>query len=126
MRIKNILLSTVIAAALSTGLCGCGSNNTETANDTARQNSEMNSQGAAFWDGIDGTGIGNSGFYGDYTYGANDTAERGSGITGSMDNRNSNRLESRRNAFYDSNGDLLYSDTRGGIIEADANNLGSE
>ena len=55
MKIRKFFISTVIAAAVTAGLCGGGSNTIA---------------GASLFRGTDGTGTGNTGFYGDYTYGA--------------------------------------------------------
>ena len=119
MKIKKALVSTLIISGMAIGFCGCGG-----ADDNTGTNSNA-SGGASITRGIDGTGIGNSGFYGDYTYGANrqsemDTRRDSERLTDSMDNRGSNRL-SGGNAgyFYDANGNILYEDQSGGLLGAD-------
>ena len=118
MKVRKFLLSAIMAAVLSAGLCGCASNS-----------------GASFFRGTDGTGTGNTGFYGDYTYGANDTSRRNmtkkkdsKNITDTIDNSDTSGSGERQTRglgnsgeayFYDSDGNVLRSDATDGIVGSD-------
>ena len=118
--VKKFLLSALISVALSTGLCGCGSNN---------------GSGASFFRGTDGTGTGNTGFYGDYTYGAQDTNQndtstrRGSkNMTDTIDNSDTSNSSERQTTglgnsgeayFYDTDGNVMKTDSTGSIVGSD-------
>ena len=121
MKIKRFLLGTAVAAALSIGLCGCGSN--------------KGNSGANLYRGVNGSGTGNTGFYGDYTYGANKADRKKAGtdrknMTDTMDNANSRRSTGNNRQttglgnsgeayFYDADGNIMRSDATGGIVGSD-------
>ena len=117
MKVRKFFISVIITAALSAGLCGCASNS-----------------GASFFRGTDGTGTGNTGFYGDYTYGARnayrkETTKRDSkNITDTIDNSDSAKKSARKTRglgnsgeayFYDSDGNIIRKDATGGMVGSD-------